>query len=98
MVGVAAGTIAVRVKPGAARTRVGGCHQGRFGPALVVAVDAPAVSGRATDAALRAVAQALRLPPSSVRVRTGIASRDKLFSVDEPPDDLDQRVRSLRDC
>jgi uncharacterized protein YggU (UPF0235/DUF167 family) len=92
-------TLVVRVKPGAARTRVGGRHDGPYGPALVVAVTAPAVDGRATEAARRAVAQALGLRPSAVYLRSGAASRDKLFDIadEEAPDDLDARVRTLRD-
>lgn len=92
-------TIAVRVKPGAARAYVGGCHEGPYGPALVVAVTAPAVDGRATEAALRAVADALGVRPSAVRLRSGAASRDKLLDIgpDAAPHDLDARVRALRD-
>jgi uncharacterized protein len=90
-------TIAVRVKPGAARTRVGGRHDGPFGPALVVAVTAPAVDGRATEAALRAVAAALGVRLTAVRLRTGAASRDKLFELDAAPEDLDARMSALRD-
>jgi len=88
-------TIAVRVKPGASGTRVGGCHQGPHGPALIVAVHAPAVEGRATEAALRAVADALRLRRGAVTLRAGAASRDKLFTVAEPPDDLTDRIAAL---
>jgi uncharacterized protein YggU (UPF0235/DUF167 family) len=90
-------TIAVRVKPGSSRTRVGGSHPGPHGPALVVAVNAPAVDGRATEAARRALAEALGLRAAAVTLRTGAASRDKLFSVDQPPADLVERVRRLRD-
>jgi uncharacterized protein YggU (UPF0235/DUF167 family) len=90
-------TIAVRVKPGSSRTRVGGSHPGPHGPALVVAVNAPAVDGRATEAARRALAEALGLRAAAVTLRTGAASRDKLFSVDQPPADLAERVRRLRD-
>lgn len=90
-------TIAVRVKPGSSRTRVGGCYPGPHGPALVVAVNAPAVDGRATEAARRAVADALGVRAATVTLRGGPASRDKLFSVDEPPADLAERVRRLRD-
>jgi hypothetical protein len=32
-----------------------------------------------------------------VTLRAGAASRDKLFSVEEPPADLVQRVQQLRD-
>ena len=74
-------TIAVRVRPGASRTRVGGSHPGPYGPALVVAVTAPAVDGRATEAARRALAKALGVRSAAVSLRAGTASRDKLFSV-----------------
>jgi uncharacterized protein YggU (UPF0235/DUF167 family) len=90
-------TFPVRVKPGAARAKVGGRHDGPYGPALVVAVTEPAVDGRATEAALRATAEALRLRRGEVALRTGLASRDKLFTVAEPPEDLDSRLRALRD-
>ena len=69
-------------------------NEGPYGPALVVAVREPAVDGRATAAALRAVAAALDLRPATVVLRGGAASRDKLFSVVDPPDDLgENRVR-----
>ena len=90
-------TIAIRVKPGAARARVGGCHDGRYGPALVVSVTAPAVDGRATDAVLRAVAGALGLRTADVSLRTGATSRDKLLAVADAPEDLAARVAALRD-
>jgi uncharacterized protein YggU (UPF0235/DUF167 family) len=90
-------TVAVRVKPGASGARVGGCHPGPYGPALVVAVNAPAVDGRATEAARRALAEALGLRRGAVTLRAGAASRDKLFHVDEPPHDLADRIQRLRD-
>jgi len=91
-------TIAIRVKPGSSRARVAGGHDGPYGRALVVAVTAPAVDGRATDAALRAVAEALGLRRSAVTLRAGATSRDKLLTVDDPPTDLDARLRALRDA
>jgi uncharacterized protein YggU (UPF0235/DUF167 family) len=90
-------TIAVRVKPGASRARVGGRHNGPYGAALVVAVNAPPVDGRATEAARRALAEALRLRPAAVALRTGAASRDKLFTVADPPADLPERLRALHE-
>ncbi|MGC4895906.1 DUF167 domain-containing protein [Micromonospora sp. DT31] len=90
-------TVAVRVKPGAARARVGGRFDGPYGPALVVAVHAPAVDGRATEAARRALADALDVRPSAVSLRSGTASRDKLFLVQGPHDALAQALRRLRD-
>ncbi|AEB46424.1 MULTISPECIES: DUF167 domain-containing protein [Micromonospora] len=74
-------TVAVRVKPGASRARVGGRYDGPHGPALVIAVNAPAVDGRATEAARRALAEALGVRPATVSLRTGASSRDKLFQI-----------------
>jgi uncharacterized protein YggU (UPF0235/DUF167 family) len=88
---------AVRVKPGAARERVGGRHDGPFGPALVVAVHAPAVDGRATAATIRAVAKALGIRSADVTLRTGATSRDKLLAIDDPPADFLARLTALLD-
>ncbi|MCT2279200.1 DUF167 domain-containing protein [Micromonospora chalcea] len=90
-------TVAVRVKPGASRTRVGGRYDGPLGPALVVAVHAPAVDGRATEAARRALADALGIRPATVSLRSGAASRDKLFLVERPHAELPEALRRLRD-
>ena len=70
--------VTIRVRPGAARAQVGGSHDG----ALVVRVSAPAVGGRATAAALAAVAAAFGVRPSAVRLLTGAASRTKVVEVD----------------
>jgi uncharacterized protein YggU (UPF0235/DUF167 family) len=64
----------------------------------MVAVNAPAVDGRATEAAVRAVARALRLRPADVWVKLGATSRDKLLEVADPPADLAMRVGALRDA
>lgn len=87
--------LGIRVKPGAARTRVGGSY-GDAG-ALVVAVTERAVDGKATAAALVALARALGLPRGAVTLVSGAASRDKVVQVDAPPADLADRIRALRD-
>jgi hypothetical protein len=69
----------VRVRPGASRTRVGGRH----GDALVVAVTARAVDGKATEAALRAVADALGVRHREVRLVTGATSRTKVVEISD---------------
>jgi uncharacterized protein len=69
----------VRVRPGASRTRVGGRH----GEALVVAVTARAVDGKATEAALRAVAEALGVRRRDVRLVTGATSRTKVVEISQ---------------
>jgi len=88
-------TIAIRVKPGAARAAVGGAYDGPFGPALVVAVHEPPVDGRATKAALRALAAAIDVRPARLTLKAGAASRDKLVLVEDPPEDLAERVAAL---
>jgi uncharacterized protein YggU (UPF0235/DUF167 family) len=71
--------IKVRVKPGASRTKVGG----RYGEdSLVVAVTAKAVDGAATEAVLRAVADALDVPRRTVSLVLGATSRDKVLEID----------------
>jgi uncharacterized protein len=90
--------LAIRVKPGAPRERVGGRHAGAAGPALIVTVTAPAVGGRATEAAIRAVARALALPARRVSLRTGATSRDKLLAISDPPADLADRIAALLDA
>jgi uncharacterized protein YggU (UPF0235/DUF167 family) len=90
-------TVAVRVRPRASRTAVGGSYAGANGPALLVAVQEPAVDGRATQAVLDAVARALDLPRSRVHLRAGERSRDKLLTIVDPPRDLAERLRILRD-
>lgn len=69
--------IEIHVRPGASRAQVGGEHDG----ALAVRVSEPADAGRATAAALRAVAEALGLPARSVTLVRGATSRRKLLDV-----------------
>jgi uncharacterized protein len=69
--------ITIRVRPGSARPGVGGEHDG----ALVVRVSARAVDGRATVAALAAVAEAFGVRPHAVTLVAGAASRTKLLDV-----------------
>jgi uncharacterized protein len=89
-------TVAVRVRPGASRTRVGGRYDGRYGPALVITTEAPPVGGRATEAARVALAHALGLPAAAVTLRTGATGRDKLFTVEAPVAAVTARVQELR--
>lgn len=86
--------VAVRVRPGAGRTRVGGCYDGPHGPALIIAVGAPAVDGKATEAVRRALADALGVRPRDVSLKIGATSRDKVFTV---TGDVGARLAALRD-
>jgi uncharacterized protein (TIGR00251 family) len=81
----------IRVKPGASRTAVGG----RYGDALIVAVTARAVGGKATEAALRAVADAFGVPRRDVALVTGTTSRDKVLEITGAPGELAQRLAAL---
>jgi uncharacterized protein len=69
--------VMIRVRPGSARPGVGGQHDG----ALVVRVQQRAVDGRATEAALAALAAALGVPRRDVTLVTGAASRSKIADV-----------------
>jgi uncharacterized protein YggU (UPF0235/DUF167 family) len=83
--------VAVRVKPGATRTAVGG----RRGDALVICVTARPAGGAATQAVLRAAADAFRVPRSGVTLVTGATSRDKVIQVAGRPAALARRLAEL---
>jgi len=87
--------VPIRVRPGASHPRVGGAYNGPRGRALVVAVAAPAVDGRATEAALRALAEALGVPRRAVTLVAGAASRDKLVAVAGPGEGTAERLAAL---
>jgi len=85
-------TVEIRVKPGAARTAVGGDYDGR----LVVTVQARAIEGQATEAALSALAKALGVRRRNLTLLRGVRSRDKVVGIDDPPPDCAQRIAQLR--
>jgi uncharacterized protein (TIGR00251 family) len=70
--------VAVHVQPRAGTTSVRGQHGG----ALKIRVAAPPVDGRATEAARRALADALAVSPAAVTLVSGEHSRLKRFRVD----------------
>jgi len=69
--------LTVWVRPGSAHPCVGGEHDG----ALVVRVTARAVDGRATAAALAAIADAFGVRRHAVTLVAGAASRRKIVEV-----------------
>jgi uncharacterized protein len=83
---------AVRDAPGGSLIEVRVCARSRpalevTGEHVVIRVAAPPVQGRANDEARRALAVALRVPPTAVRLVAGARSRTKKFLVgglDEP--------------
>ena len=87
MLHVGMGTVTVRVTPRSGRTAVEG------GPDdLRVRVRAAPEGGKATEEARRAIAAALDIAPSRVRVLHGATSRTKVFEIDGLTAD-DLRVR-----
>ena len=84
--------MAIRVRPGSAKARVGGT----YGDSLVVKVSARAVEGKATEAALAAVATALGVRRRDVRLVSGATSRDKVVEVDGDVAQLTRRIDELR--
>jgi uncharacterized protein YggU (UPF0235/DUF167 family) len=85
----------IRVQAGAKAESVGGTYDGQ----LVVRVCQVPEKGRATAAALRAVARALGVPGSDVRLVSGGASRRKVVEIrtgDRDPESIARRIRVLR--
>lgn len=85
--------VAIRVKPGASRTRVGGASQAGE---LIVTVTERAVDGQATRAVRKALARALGVAPSRLSLVRGERSRVKLFEITGDQDALAARVAALR--
>lgn len=69
--------VSMWVRPGSARPGVGGEHAG----ALVVRVGPRAVDGKATEAALAALAAAFGVPRGAVTLVAGATSRAKIAEV-----------------
>jgi uncharacterized protein (TIGR00251 family) len=85
----------IRVRPAAHRPAVGGHWDGKLGPALIVAVTAPAVDGKANEAVRRALADALHIHHRHITIVTGTRSRDKVIAIADPPPDLVITLRQL---
>ena len=80
--------MSIRVRPGAHSTRVGGLFDG----ALVVRVAARAENGRATEAALVALASALGVRRRDVQTVSGAVHRTKVVEI---PDHAASAYREL---
>src|SRR3954463_8345285 len=89
-------SVAVRVRPGAGRNRVGGRYDGPHGPALIVAVAPPPGDGKAPEAVRKALAGALGVRAGEVALKVGATSRDKVFTV-PAGDKIRIKVDALRD-
>ena len=63
----------VHVQPGAKRSEFAGQHGSR----LKIRLAAPAIENRANDALIEFLAEHYRVPKRSVRIASGLKSRDK---------------------
>jgi uncharacterized protein YggU (UPF0235/DUF167 family) len=72
--------VEIHVRPRSATVSVAGTHDG----ALVVRVAQPAHNGQANDAAVRAVADALGVPPRWINRLRGAKARRKVLDIRVP--------------
>jgi uncharacterized protein (TIGR00251 family) len=70
-------TLSVRVHPGARKNSVTGVHA----DALKIALTAPPVDGKANEALIAFLADALRLPRARIAVVAGLTSRTKMLRI-----------------
>jgi uncharacterized protein (TIGR00251 family) len=71
-------SLRLRVSPGAKRSEI----VGRHGEGWKVRVTAQAERGKANDALLELLADALSVPGSAIRIVAGEGSRDKVIAVE----------------
>jgi uncharacterized protein len=83
--------LTIRVTPGSRRAEIGGTYDG----VLVVKVRERAVGGKATDAALAALADALGVPRRAITLVHGATSRTKVVEIDGDDAILESRVAAL---
>jgi uncharacterized protein YggU (UPF0235/DUF167 family) len=88
-------TVQVKVQPKSRRPGLQGIVESPDGPRLRIAVcDAPE-DGRATRAACAALARALAVPATTVRLIHGAASREKTLAIAGDPAALISRLAAL---
>ena len=86
--------IEIRVRPNSSRNKVGGSAGDP--PRLVVAVQAPAVDGKANDAVIKELAKALGLKPRDLAIVSGELSRDKRILIANSIPEIERRVLAIR--
>jgi uncharacterized protein (TIGR00251 family) len=70
-------TLSVRVHPGARKNGVTGVH----GNSAKIALTAPPIDGKANEALIAFLAEALRLPRARVSLVSGATSRSKILRI-----------------
>ncbi len=86
--------IEIRVRPNASRNKVGGTAGDP--PRLVVAVQAPAVDGKANSAVIKELAKAFGLRPRDFTIDYGELSRDKRIMITNATDAHADRYGELK--
>ena len=86
--------IEIRVRPNAKQNRVGGVVGEP--PRLVVAVQAPAVDGKANEAVTKVLAKAFELKARDISIVHGELARDKRILLSGDVDFLQKRYDQLR--
>jgi uncharacterized protein (TIGR00251 family) len=71
--------LSVKVKPGARIDEIS-----KDGMILVVKTRATPQEGKANQAVIKLLAKYFHIPPSSVRIVSGIASRNKVVEIPDP--------------
>jgi uncharacterized protein (TIGR00251 family) len=85
--------IEIRVRPNSSHNQVGGTAGN---PArLIVAVQAPAVDGKANEAVLKELARAFHLRPRDFTIVFGELGRDKRVTASGDPTALQERYEQL---
>lgn len=87
--------LAVKVQPKSRRPGLQGTAPAADGPRLRIGVSEAAEAGRANRAACLVVAQTLDLPRSSVAVRSGQTSREKILHIAGDPLALARKLEAL---
>ena len=85
--------IEIRVRPGAKSNRVGGVVGDP--PRLVVAVQAPAVDGKANEAVAKVLAKAFDVRARDVTIVFGELARDKRVKIEGDQTSIQQRLTEL---
>ena len=81
----------IRVRPNSSRNKVGGL----IGDRLIVAVQAPAVDGKANDAVLKELAKAFDVRTRDITIVHGELARDKRVVIDGDEKTLQEKLEIL---
>ncbi len=82
----------IRVRPNSSRNKVGGSVGEP--PRLVVAVQAPAVDGKANQAVIKELAEALDLRPRNFTIVFGELGRDKRIIIEGITEEIEKTLQA----